>query len=139
MKQIKIIGLISLGFILIFSCAEKNPPRDEIPLIKNLLGRFETAVREKNAALIDSLTIAEAYDLGYNSTKILSDIYQDPDTGQFLKFGNREFFYVGSKGVVNCLIVSDTGDSGRPVEITVVKAYGQWLLKRFDLKPKESN
>lgn len=128
------LSIVTAGIFLIISCAEKNPPRDEIPLIKNLLGQFERAVKEKNRAGIDSLIIAEAYELGYHSTKILSDIYPDIETGSFLKFGGREFFYTKDKGVVNCLIVSDTADTGRPVEITVVKKYDQWYLKRFDLK-----
>jgi len=134
---------IITGFLLLISCAEKNPSRDEIPLIKDLLGQFEQAVREKSPAGIDSLIIAEAYELGYHSTKILSDIYGtgntgfDIDTNEFLKFGTREFFYTKDVGVVNCFIVSDTGnlaDPGRPVEITVVKKYNQWYIKRFDLK-----
>lgn len=155
------LSIIISGFLLLISCVEKNPSRDEIPLIKNLLGQFEQAVREKNSAGIDSLIIAEAYELGYHSTKILSDIYgsgdtgdagnigppddigSDIDTNEFLKFGTREFFYTKDIGVVNCFIVSDTGDAGstgnagsigRPVEITVVKKYGQWYIKRFDLK-----
>ena len=133
-------SIITAGILIIISCAEKNPPRDEIPLIKNLLGQFEQAVKEKNSAGIDSLIIAEAYEEGYHSTKILSDIYgtgdtgPDIDTGSFLKFGGREFFYTKDIGVVNCFIVSDTADTGRPVEITLVKKYDQWYLKRFDLK-----
>ena len=127
-------SIVMAGILIIISCAEKNPPRDEIPLIKNLLGQFEQAVKEKRSAGIDSLIIAEAYELGYHSTKILSDIYSDIDTGSFLKFGGREFFYTKDIGVVNCFIVSDTADTGRPVEITLVKKYDQWYLKRFDLK-----
>lgn len=118
---------------LIVSCTHKDPPRDEIPLIKKLLGRIDQAVREKNAALLDSLIIADAYKLGYNSTKILDDVYPT-DTSQFLKFGGREFFYTKDEGVVNCYIVPDTADTGRPVEMTLVKANDQWYLKRFDLK-----
>ena len=134
MSRLLKFSIILGGILIIISCAEKNPPRDEIPLIKNLLGQFEQAVKEKNSAGIDSLIIAEAYELGYHSTKILSDIYPDIDTGSFLKFGGREFFYTKDIGVVNCLIVSDTADTGRPVEITLVKKYDQWYLKRFDLK-----
>jgi len=134
MKNRALIILILLPLILVVSCTEKNPPREEIPVIKDLLGRFETAVRDKNAALIDSLMIAEAYDLGYNSTQILSVVYPDPDTSRFLKFGNREFFYTEEVGKVSCIIIADTADPGRPVEITLVKAYNQWYIKRFELK-----
>jgi len=140
MKSLLKLSIIIAGLLLLVSCAEKNPPRDEIPLIKNLLAKFEQAVREKNAAGIDSLIIAEAYEEGYHSTKIMSDIY---DTSDFIKFGGREFSYTKDIGFVKCNIVSDTGNAsltgdtgslGRPVEIIVVKKYGQWYLKRFDLQ-----
>lgn len=125
------LSIIASGLLLIISCAEKNPPRDEIRMIKNLLAKFEQAVREKNPAGIDSLIIAEAYDEGYHSTKILEDIY---GTGEFLKFGSREFSYTKDIGFVKCFIVSDTLSEGRPVEIIVIKKYDQWFLKQFDLK-----
>ncbi|MCP4703158.1 MAG: hypothetical protein GY865_00990 [candidate division Zixibacteria bacterium] len=123
--------------LVLISCAEKNPPRDEIPLIKNLLGQFEKAVREHNPAGIDSLIIAEAYEQGYHSTKILGDIFGLNNAGDFIKFGSREFSYTKDIGFVKCLIVSDTTDAGfqdRPVEIVVIKKYDQWFLKQFDLK-----
>lgn len=125
------LSIIASGLLLIISCAEKNPPRDEIRMIKNLLAKFEQAVREKNPAGIDSLIIAEAYDEGYHSTKILEDIY---GTSEFLKFGSREFSYTKDIGFVKCFIVSDTLSEGRPVEIIVIKKYDQWFLKQFDLK-----
>ena len=87
MSRLSKLFIISALLLLIVSCVEKNPPRDEIPLIKNLLGQFEKAVREHNPAGIDSLIIAEAYDEGYHSTKILSDIYGSNNTEDFIKFG----------------------------------------------------
>jgi hypothetical protein len=160
MSRLFKLFIVSACLMLIISCVEKNPPRDEIPLIKNLLGQFEKAVREHNPAGIDSLIIAEAYDEGYHSTKILSDIYGSNNTEDFIKFGAREFSYTKDIGFVKCLIVSDTSNAGstsntgtagnasstidtgstgnaepgRPVEIVLVKKYGQWFLKQFDLK-----
>ncbi len=140
MKSLIKISIIISGLLILLSCAEKNPPRDEIPLIKNLLAKFEQAVKDKNAAGIDSLIIAEAYEEGYHSAKILSDIFgtgdtgSDIDTSSFLKFGGREFSYTKNIGFVKCNIVADTINIGRPVEIIVIKKYNQWFLKRFDLK-----
>ena len=94
---------------------------------------MEQAVRDKNAAALDSLILAESYDEGYHSSKILADVYPD-DTGSFLTFGRREFFYTKDNGVVNCYIVADTADTGRAVEITLAKKYDNWYLKKFDLK-----
>ncbi|MCP4706216.1 MAG: hypothetical protein GY865_16595 [candidate division Zixibacteria bacterium] len=143
MNKLFKLCVTTICLLVLISCAEKNPPRDEIPLIKNLLGQFEKAVREHNPAGIDSLIIAEAYEQGYHSTKILGDIYGSNNTdgtgdaGDFIKFGGREFSYTKDIGFVKCYIVSDTVDAdiqGRPVEIVVIKKYDQWFLKQFDLK-----
>lgn len=127
------IVLIAISMLLIaLGCEEKAPPRDEIPIIKNFLAKFEQAVKDYNAALIDSMTIAEAYDEGYNSTKILGDIYQGRDA--FYTFGNRNFDYTKNKAIVQFNILADSTDGGRPAEMTLVKIHKQWYLKRFDLK-----
>lgn len=133
MKALLKSGLLLAVIFALLSCAEKNPPRDEIPLIKDLLGKIDRAVRDRNAAQIDSLMIADALKLGYNSETVLKDVYPE-DTSTFYTFGRREFFYTEDKGVVNCFIMADSADSGRPVEMTLVKANDHWYLKRFDLK-----
>jgi hypothetical protein len=115
-------------------CAEKEPSRDEIPAIKNVLARFENSIKEKNPAAIDSLIIADSDNEGYNSMKALTDVYSDSLNGSFLTFGKREFFYTKDKAVVNCFILADSTDNGRPFEITLVKKSKQWYIKRFDLK-----
>ncbi len=120
--------------LLLFSCSRKNPPRDEIPVIKDLLGRFERAVKEKNAAGIDSLMSAGSLELGYSSRRILSEIYPDSVKSTFYTFGKRSFAYTKDIASVDCFIMADSTDSGRPVEITLVKSHDMWLIKRFDLK-----
>ena len=46
----------------------------------------------------------------------------------------EDFFYVKDKARVNCMVVADSTDPGRGVEITLVKNKDRWLIKRFDLK-----
>jgi hypothetical protein len=130
---LEIPALLLMAFLLLtLACTRKNPPRDEIPVIKNVLAKLDRAVKDQNAAAIDSLIIAEAFDKGYSSTKILDDVY---DGGRsFYTFGRREFFYTKDRAVVNCFIMADSVDAGRPTEITLVKAGDRWLIKRFDLK-----
>jgi len=133
----KIITYASIIFlipvlILMLGCAEEEPPRDEIAVIKDFLGKFENAVKSKTPARIDSLIIADAFDLGYHSTRIMEDVFQD-DTA-FFAFGRKSFTYTNDKASVECMIMADSTDSGRPVEITLVKKSKKWYLKRFDLK-----
>lgn len=127
--------LLTMVIIFLAACVEKPPSRDEIPLIKSLIGRFQTAVIEKDNATIDSLMISEAVELGYSSERVLRDVYGDSLDGAFYGFGRKDITYVDKKGVVKCLIVTDsTANSGKPVEITIVKGAHRWLIKRFDLK-----
>ena len=124
--------LILSFLVLLAGCEEEAPPRDEIPLIKDLIGNLESAVKGRNPARIDSLIIAEAYDLGYHSTKIMEDVFQG-DTA-FFAFGRKSFVYTEDKAKVECMIMADSTDAGRPLEMILVKVKKKWYLKRFDLK-----
>ncbi len=128
------VGMFIILALLLGACAKKNPPRDEIPVIKNLLARLETAIKEENAAAIDSLIMAQSYELGYSSTSILEKIDSHLNGREFFGFGHREFFYTKSEGVVKCAVKADSADSGQPVEIILEKVGETWLIKKFDLK-----
>lgn len=128
------VGIFMLLALLVGACAKKNPPRDEIPVIKNLLARLETAIKEENAAAVDSLIMAQSYELGYNSTSILEKIDSSLNGRVFFGFGHREFFYTKSEGVVKCSIKADSADTGQPVEILLEKVGETWLIKKIDLK-----
>lgn len=127
--------LISAIFVVLaVSCSQKNPPRDEIPRIKDILAKLEQATKEKNAAAIDSLIMADSYVKGYSSQTVLSKVYPSPKDTGFYSFGKREFFYTENKAVVNCSILRNSADSGRPAEITLNKISDRWLIEKFDLK-----
>jgi hypothetical protein len=132
----KYIAVWSILLILLgLSCSrEKNPPRDEIPLIKDTMGYFELAVKDKNVAAMDSLMSDDAAGLGYSAQKILSEIYPDSAASTFYSFGKRSFAYTKDKAAVDCFIMADSTDVGRPVSITLVKSQNKWLIKRFDLE-----
>ena len=133
MKSLVNIGLLIVLAVIVLTpgCEEDAPPRNEIPVIKAFLGEFTQAVNDKNAARIDSMIIADAYEMGYHSTRILNDVYQD-DTA-FFAFGKKEFFYTKNKASVQCQIMADSTDPGRPAEITLIKKHKKWYIKRFDL------
>jgi hypothetical protein len=119
----------------VLSCSsKKNPPRDEIPVIKDLLADLEMAIKDKNPEVIDSLMADNAAELGYNSEQILSAVYSDTGENQSYSFGKRDFFYVKDKARVNCFIIADSTDPGRELEITLIKKDNRWKIKRFDLK-----
>jgi len=136
MKAKILVSIIILLFasILLVACEKKYPSRNELPKIKDLIGKLQREVDARNAAAIDSLIIAEAYDEGYSSASILEAVY-NTDTAAFFAFANKEITYEHNKGEVLFNIVADSSDTtGRPAEMTIVKIADDWFIKRFDLK-----
>ncbi len=130
-----VIAFILMTSILFVACEKNYPSRDEMPKIKDLIGKLQRKVAAKDAAGIDSLIVAEAYKKGYSSSSILRDVYPDPDTSSFFAFAHKDIVYEHSKGVVKFDIVANPGDStGRPAEMTVVKIDDDWYIKNFELK-----
>jgi hypothetical protein len=77
---------------------------------------------------------SEARRLGYGPEQIMADVYADTADGSFYTFGKREFFYTKDKAMVRFRIMTDSSDTGRPAEITLVRDRDRWLVKRFDLR-----
>jgi hypothetical protein len=130
-----VITIVLTASILFVACEKKYPSRDELPKIKDLIGKLQREVEARNAAGIDSLIIEEAYDKGYSSASILNDVYPDPETSTFYAFAHKEITYEQDKGEVTFDIMADSTDTtGRPAEMTVVKVDDDWYIKRFELK-----
>ncbi|UCD17235.1 MAG: hypothetical protein JSV44_12415 [Candidatus Zixiibacteriota bacterium] len=132
MRRYVIIGLAALVFFM-SSCGKKNPPRDEIPLIKGRLGELQVALRERNAEHIDSMLSPIGRELGYSGTEILTLVYPDEDA-TFLGLSRKEFSYTADRAVVTCYILANSADSGRAVELLLEKRHDRWFVRRFDLK-----
>jgi len=120
--------------LFLSSCAEKNPPRDEIPSIKNSLALFQMALTERNMAAIDTLLAPEADENGLNYQSALDLAYNSGQDTAFHSFGGREFFFTGKRAVVTCSIKNKPSDSGRPVEIQLRKKKDRWLISGFSTK-----
>ena len=131
----------TIGFIIILllvgsfvSCSrKKNPPRDEIPIIKDVLAKLENAIENRNSVMIDSLLAPDAARLGYSSRQILSSVYPDSSDSP-CSFGKRSFMYIKNKARIDCTLLQNGIDHGRPIEITMIKKRDQWWVERFDLK-----
>ena len=131
----------TIGFIIIFllvgsfvSCSrKKNPPRDEISVIKDVLAKLEKAIENRNSIMIDSLLAPDAVRLGYSSQQILSSVYPDSSDGPS-SFGKRSFMYIKDKARIDCSLLQNGIDPGRPIEITLIKKRDRWWVERFDLK-----
>jgi len=132
MKQLLIYTLIGV-LLLAMGCAEKNPPRDEIPLIKGILGNLQTAIQDRDTARIDSLLSPIGRDLGYSGAGIIAVAYPG-GSSTFHGLARKDFFYTDDRAVVNCFIQASPADSGRAVEMILEKRRDDWFIRRFDLK-----
>lgn len=118
--------------LLLVSCAQENPSRDEIPAIKDVLAIFQEAIYDKNPVRIDSVMAAEALDKNLDGNAIIAAVYGT--AGTFYSFGQREFFYTEKRAVVKCIVMAAQGDAGRPVEITLGKDGDRWLIRNLEFK-----
>ncbi|MBN2226074.1 MAG: hypothetical protein JW763_01790 [candidate division Zixibacteria bacterium] len=125
--------IIIMVILVVFGCAKKNPPRDEIPLIKGMLGDLQTAIAERDTVKIDSLLSPIGHDLGYSGASILAMAYPT-DSAAFHGLARKDFFYTEDRARVTCFIQADSADSGRAVEMTLEKRRDNWFIRRFDLK-----
>ncbi len=130
---VRMIIVTAMMITLLLGCAEKNPPRDEIPAIKDCLVLFQAALESKDTAGIDSLLAPEAARNGLNSQTALAVVYRSESNG-FHSFGGREFKYADNKAIVTCGIRTGPSDPGHPAEILLVRKKGRWLVSQFRLK-----
>ena len=114
------------------SCGDENPPRDEIPAIKDALADFQEAVYDKNPVKLDSLIDDSSPNHDLNGSFILAAVYDGNDS--FYSFGQREFFYTEKRAVVKCVLMSSREDSGRPMEITLGKSDNSWRIRNIEFK-----
>ncbi len=118
--------------VMFIACSGKNPPRDEIPVIKDTLAEFQEALYDKNPVKIDSLLSSDAAQNNLDANGIISAIYGGGDS--FYSFGQREFFYTRDRAVVKCTVMATQDDKGRPLEITLGKEKDRWLIRSLEFK-----
>jgi len=129
---------LMIGSIFLAGCQEETPSRDEIPHIKDLIGSFETALKDRNTAAIDSLLSAQILEENLNSSIIIEKIYERTEEDSLYSLGSREFFYIKDRAVVNANVISSSTDStGPPVEITLMKSGDQWLIKNIEFDKEQ--
>jgi hypothetical protein len=130
----KLILSVVLSLLILTSCAEKNPPRDEIPKIKDVLAKLEAGIKSRNAALIDSFIFADSFNKGCNSLMILSKIDSCLGDSSFHSIGKREFFYTKDRANVTCRILADARGEGYPTQISLIHVGDRWLIENFEVK-----
>ena len=73
-----IVGLLLAAMFI--ACSGKNPPRDEIPVIKDTLAEFQEALYDKNPVKIDSLLSSDAAQNNLDANGIILLVSSQPRT-----------------------------------------------------------
>ena len=113
-------------------CRQKSPPRDQIPVLKARLARVETAVKERNAASVDSLLSSQIRQQGRPVDSLFRFVYGADGTFPFYRFANYEIVYNRDKARIDCLASDSAGQQTKPVTLTFVLERDRWQLKRWE-------
>ncbi len=134
-------GLVSLlmpafavGLITLTGCVDRPPKRDEIPHIKEQLGKLEKFYRGEYDRSLDSLLTGRFYaEMGKQGQWGALNV--DGVAWPFHGFANRSFFYTKKIAEVDLKMryrsPDSTTDSLLPVKIRLNHEKGQWLVEKI--------
>lgn len=129
--RVQMLGIVLMALVMT-TCGERTPKRDYMAVIKSRFDRLQTALREKNGALIDSLSSRTMIRDGMTIDSLLS-FAEGPDrTGRFARFGKYEIIYNNKKARIDCPLIDSAGRTYQTVTLTFVRESDDWKLKRFE-------
>ncbi len=133
-RLIPISILIAALIAALVGCEfKKNISREEIPIIKQSIGKMETAIRADDDAGLDSLLSGEAAESGTTARSILDFVYHagENDTlTEFVGFGDKQIFFRGDAARVDASISGPDGPVA-DVTITLKKEDDIWRIKQI--------
>ncbi len=129
----QIITLL-LGAIAITlpGCDQEPPSRNQIPILKKRLFRLQEAVKERNRAAIDSLLSLQILEINQSSDSLLRYTYKPDGSFEFSQFAIEGIVYTRDRARIDCWIMDAARKKDRPLILTWVFEYDQWLLKKFE-------
>lgn len=122
-----------------WSCREKAPSRDYIPVIKERIYAVQEAIKSRGRNAIDSLLTADYAAAGGADSLVQFANGSDP-TFAFGRFAHTEIYYTNDKARVDCVIMGQDKRSLRSATLTFEHQKERWLLKQIaaGLRPIES-
>lgn len=133
MKLSSWIALVAVASIVLAACEKKSPKRDQIPVLKNRLYELQTAVKDRNAAAIDSLLSVKIISKEQSSDSLLSLVYGPGRDFAFERFGNYNILYTTDKARIECYIMDSTSSTDRPLVLFLAGEDDLWLFTSFEV------
>jgi len=130
---VKRIATICLPVVLaLLSCQEKTPNRDYIPILKERVYLVQQAVKNRDAAALDSLLTDDMKGEGCNADSLVRFVAGSDGRFRFDRFANCEIYYNDDKARADCDVVDSAGNQNGRITLTLVRQKDRWLLKRYD-------
>lgn len=129
-------SIAALVMITVIGCGgeEEPPSRDVFPIIKERLFTLQEAVKERNAASVDSLLADRAVQRGMDADSLMSFVYGAGNNFPFERFGEYDIVHTDEIAQVVCYIMDSAADSTRPMRF-LFQPYGDrnnWQIRSFE-------
>ncbi|PWB68212.1 hypothetical protein C3F09_12175 [candidate division GN15 bacterium] len=136
-----VVHSVLIVFVLtaVWSCREKSPSRDYIPIIKQRVYEVQEAIKSRGRNAIDSLLTQDYAAAGGADSLVQFTNGSDP-TFVFNRFAHTEIYYTNDKARVDCLIMGKDSRNLRSATLTFERKKDVWLLKQITpgMRPMES-
>ena len=138
-RNIAILTFIISMAILLGACDDepRTPPRDQIPILKQVVFKLQEHVKERNRAAIDSMLSAKILDNQQSSDSLLSFVYGPEGDFAFTQFGRCDIFYTKANAEARCYVMDSSSQSDRPIRLSFIKDDTLWLLESFGVFEEE--
>jgi hypothetical protein len=117
--------------LVIVSCVERTPKRDQVEIIKSQLNRLQSALKSQNRVVLDSVSSPDMIDDGTTVDSLLRFVGAT-SSHAFDHFGKCEFIYNSKKARIDCPLVDSAMHPYDSVTLTFVRSKDTWLLKRIE-------
>ncbi len=132
-RNVAVLLVVISTTLLIGACDEepRTPPRDQIPILKQVVFELQEKVKERNRAAIDSMLSAKILDNQQSSDSLLSFVYGPQGDFAFTQLGRCEIFYTKDNAEARCYVMDTISQSARPIRLSFTKDDTLWLLESF--------
>jgi hypothetical protein len=130
-----IIPIAILLLLLILGCVGK-PPENDVALIKELLGKFERGLQEKNITVLDSVINKKQKDL---ASKLITGFSAWGEIKN-VHIANKRFTIIKDSAKVELTLKMETLKSGEELEkfeksvnLFLNKKRGKWRIEKYEI------
>ncbi|MCJ7577044.1 MAG: hypothetical protein MUO91_01185 [candidate division Zixibacteria bacterium] len=134
LKYFLVLIVVLLSF-LILHCVGK-PPENDVALIKELLGKFERGLQEKNMTVLDSVISKKQKNLG---SKLITDLSAWGEIKN-VYIANRRFTIIKDSAKVELKLKMEALKSGEELEkfeksvnLLLNKKRGKWRIEKYEI------